>query len=55
VPPGSLNFTAFPGDYTGGMKDNVKLESGRTIEVSIKSGMYITIPDGYKAPLYSPD
>jgi hypothetical protein len=37
------------------MKDNVKLESGRTIEVSIKSGMYITIPDGYKAPLYSPD
>lgn len=52
---GSVDFTAFPGDYTGGTKDNVKLEDNQTIEVSIESGMYLTIPDGYDAPLYSPE
>lgn len=55
VPEGSLNFTAFPGDYAGGTKENVNIEEGRTVEVSISSGLYVSIPDGYKAPLYSPD
>ena len=53
VPPGSLNFTAFPGDYAGSIKSNVKLESNQTIEVSIEKGLYVTIPDGYDAPLYA--
>ena len=55
VRPGSRNFTAFPGDYTGGVTDNVELKSNETVEVSIKDGMYVTIPDGYTAPLYSSD
>ena len=55
VPHGSLNFTAFPGDYAGGAKDNVKLEYNQTIEVSINEGTYVTIPAGYDAPLYSPE
>jgi hypothetical protein len=55
ISPGSLNFTAFPGDYAGGMKENVTLEGNQTIEVSIRSGMYIALPDGYSAPLYSSD
>lgn len=53
VSPGSMNFTAFPGDYTGGTKDNVNLEHNQAVEVSINQGLYITIPDGYEAPLYS--
>ncbi|GMR06101.1 MAG: hypothetical protein BMS9Abin25_0684 [Gammaproteobacteria bacterium] len=55
VPHGSLNFTAFPGDYAGGTKENLKLESSQTIEVAIMEGLYVTIPDGYEAPLYSPN
>ena len=55
VPHGSLNFTAFPGDYTGGTRENVKLEYSQTAEVSIDEGLYVTIPDGYDAPLYSPE
>jgi hypothetical protein len=55
VPHGSLNFTAFPGDYAGGTKDNVKLEYNQTIEVSINEGMYVTIPEGYESPLYAPE
>jgi hypothetical protein len=55
VLPGSHNFTAFPGDYTGGVTDNVELKSNETVEVSIKYGMYVSIPDGYTAPLYSSD
>lgn len=55
VPHGSLKFTAFPGDYAGGTRDNVKLEYNQTIEVSIAEGMYVPIPEGYKAPLYSPE
>jgi hypothetical protein len=55
VSKGSTDFTAFPGDYTGGTKDNIKLEDNQTVEVSIESGMYLTIPDGYDAPLYSPE
>ena len=55
VPHGSLHFTAFPGDYAGGTRDNVKLESDQTVEVSMNEGMYVTIPEGYEAPLYSPE
>ena len=55
VPHGSLNFTAYPGDYTGGTKENIELEGDQTVEVSINEGLYVTIPDGYKAPLYSPE
>lgn len=55
VRPGSQNFTAFPGDYTGGVTDNVELESNETVEVSIKYGMYVSVPDGYTAPLYFSD
>jgi hypothetical protein len=55
VPHGSLDFIAFPGDYAGGTRDNVKVEYNQTIEVSINEGMYVTIPDGYEAPLYSPE
>lgn len=55
VPPGSRNFTAFPGDYTGGSHDEIKLDGGLTVEVSIDSGLYVSIPDGYDAPLYPPD
>jgi hypothetical protein len=55
VPHGSLNFTAFPGDYAGGTRDNLKVEHNQTIEVSINEGMYVTIPEGYEAPLYSPE
>lgn len=50
---GSLNLTAFPGDYTGGTRENVILEYNQTVEVSIDEGLYVTIPDGYEAPLYS--
>jgi hypothetical protein len=53
VPHGSLNFTAFPGDYAGGTKENLNLKSSQTIEVAIMEGLYVTIPDGYEAPLYS--
>ena len=55
VPRGSHNFTAHPGDYAGGVEDNIKLEGNETFEVSIESGMYISIPDGYTAPLYFSD
>ncbi len=41
-----------PGDYAGGTKDNLKLKSSQTIEVAITEGLYVTIPDGYEAPLY---
>jgi hypothetical protein len=53
VSPGSLNFTAFPGDYAGGLKSNVKLENNQTVEVYVEKGLYVTIPDGYDAPLYA--
>jgi hypothetical protein len=53
VPQGSLNFTTFPGDYAGGTKENLELDNNQTIEVSIEEGMYLTIPAGYEAPLYS--
>lgn len=55
VPHGSLNFTAYPGDYAGGTKENVNIEGDQTVEVSINEGLYVTIPDGYDAPLYSPE
>jgi len=55
VPHGSLNFTAFPGDYAGGTRGGAKLGSDQTIEVSISEGLYVTIPEGYEAPLYSPE
>jgi hypothetical protein len=55
VPSGSHNFTAFPGDYTSGVTDNVELKSNETVEVSIKYGMYVSVPDGYTAPLYFSD
>lgn len=55
VPHGSLNFTAYPGDYTGGTKENMKLEGDQIVEVSITEGLYVTIPEGYDAPLYSPE
>ena len=55
VPHGSLNFTAYPGDYTGGTKENIALEGDQTVEVSINEGLYVTIPDGYEAPLFSPE
>ena len=53
VLPGSLNFTAFPGDYAGCSKDIVKLEHNQIKEVSIGEWFYVTIPDGYEAPTYS--
>lgn len=52
VSPGSLNFTAYPGDYTGGTKENIELKDGQIKEISITEGSYLTIPKGYKAPLY---
>jgi hypothetical protein len=55
VPKGSLNFTAFPGDYAGGTQKEWDVEDGQTVEVSISEGLYVTIPDGYQAPLYSPE
>ena len=55
VPRGSHNLTAYPGDYAGGVEDNIKIEGNETVEVSIKSGMYVSIPDGYTAPLFSSD
>lgn len=55
VPPGSLNFAAFPGDYAGGTRENLPLDDNQTIEVSIGEGFYVTIPEGYAAPLYSPE
>ncbi len=55
VRPGSKNFTAFPGDYAGGTKENVKLENNQSIEVSIEEGLYVSVPDDYKAPVYSPE
>jgi hypothetical protein len=55
VPHGSLNFAAYPGDYTGGTKENIELDGDQTVEVSINEGLYVTIPDGYEAPLYSPE
>ncbi len=55
VPDGSRNFAALPGDYAGGTKENVKVEPGRTTEVVIEEGLYVTIPDGYEAPLYAPE
>ena len=55
VPEGSLNFTAWPGDYAGGTNENLIIEEGQTVEVSISDGLYVSIPDGYQAPLYSPD
>jgi hypothetical protein len=54
VPKGSQNFTAFPGDYAGGTKEKLILGPNQTIEVSITEGMYVTIPEGYQAPLFSP-
>jgi hypothetical protein len=55
VPYGSLDFTAYPGDYAAGTKENKELEGDQTVEVSINEGLYVTIPDGYDAPLYSPE
>ena len=54
VPRGSTNFTAFPGDYAGGTKENIDLDDHQTIEVFISEGFYVTIPEGYEAPLYAP-
>ena len=53
VPQGSLNFTAFPGDYAGGTQKELDLEDGQIVEVSISEGLYVSVPDGYQAPLYS--
>ncbi len=53
VRDGSLNFTAFPGDYAGGTRQELDLEDGQTLEVSISEGLYVSIPEGYQAPLYS--
>lgn len=55
VPDGSLNFTAYPGDYAGGTDENISIEEGQTVEASIDDGLYVSIPDGYQAPLYSPN
>jgi len=55
VAEGSLNFTAYPGDYVGGTKENLNLKEGQTVEVSISKGLYVSIPDGYQAPLYAPE
>jgi hypothetical protein len=53
VPKGSLNLTAFPGDYAGGTQKELDVEEGKTVEVSISEGLYVSIPDGYQAPLYA--
>ncbi len=55
VPDGSLNFTAFPGDYVSGTKESLNIEEGQIVEASISDGLYVSIPDGYQAPLYSSD
>ncbi len=55
VTEGSSNFTAFPGDYTGGTNQNLAVGYGQTVEVVIRDGLYVSIPDGYQAPLYLPD
>ena len=55
VPEGSLNFTAFPGDYAGGTQEELDVEDGQAVEVSISEGLYVTVPEGYQAPLYSPE
>jgi len=55
VAKGSLNFTAYPGDYAGGTKESIIIKQGQTVEVLISEGLYVSIPDGYQAPLYAPD
>jgi len=55
VPEGSQNYIAYPGDYAGGTKENLGLEKDQIIEVSINRGLYVTVPGGYTAPLYSPE
>ena len=55
VPEGSLNFTAFPGDYAGGAQEELDVDDGQAVEVSISEGLYVSIPEGYQAPLYSPE
>lgn len=55
VRDGSSDFTAYPGDYAGGTTENVQLEGGRTIKVSVSDGMYISVPEGYESPDYLPE
>lgn len=52
---GSLDFTAYPGDYAGGTNEHLRIEADQTVEVSISEGLYVPIPDGYQAPLYLTD
>lgn len=54
VLPGSRDFTAYPGDYAGGTRDDVVLDPGGPVEISIDDGLYVPIPDGYEAPVYPP-
>ena len=52
VSPGSQTFVAYPGDYSGWTKPNIRVVAGETKEVKIDYGIYITIPEGYQSPLY---
>ena len=54
VTPGSRDFTAYPGDYAGGSRDDVVLGPGGVVELSIDNGLYVPIPAGYEAPVYLP-
>jgi len=55
VPRGSHNFTAYPGDYAGGTTEDIELGQDQHVEISIDGGLYVTIPEGYDAPLYAPE
>ncbi len=52
VRPGSKAFVAYPGDYTSMNRKPVKVSAGQVAEVSITSGAYIPVPNGYTSPLY---
>jgi hypothetical protein len=55
VRQGSTAFSAYPGDYTGGLADDVVLKEDQPIYITIDQGLYLPVPDGYDAPLYDPE
>jgi hypothetical protein len=52
VRPGSKAFTAYPGDYTTMNEEPVTVNGGQVTEVSITSGAYISVPEGYTSPVH---
>ena len=55
VRPGTAKLMAYPGDHIGRTEADIKVRAGDVVKVKIDCGMYITIPKGYKSPLYLPE